>query len=194
MPVNAAPQPPQQAGPPIQQRPAPYPPQNQAIPPVRMSPPGPPPGPPAGYPAPMPPAKKKSSGLWIVVAGIILVIAAVGWYFLSGEEEPVKQSAPVATPPAKSAPADAQTIKPTDKQPFEPLPPQKPAETTKPPSATGPTPTTPVAPPEQTKPPTEVSPPSEPPAQPRQPAVRPQTPPNKPTTPTPPKREQGSLW
>ena len=191
MPVNVAPQ---QAVPPIPQSPAPYPPQNQAIPPVRMSPPSPPPGPPAGYPAPMPPAKKKSSGLWLVVAGIILVIAAAGWYFLSGDEEPVKKSTPVATPPAKSAPADAQTIKPTDKQPFEPLPPQKPAETVKPPATTGPTPTTPVAPPEQTKPPTEISPPAEPPAQPRQPAVRPQTPSNKPTTPAPPKREQGSLW
>ena len=195
MPVNAVPQAPQQAGPAIQQRPAPYPPQNQAIPPVRMTPPGPPPGPPAGYPAPMPPANKKSSGLWIVVAGIILVIAAAGWYFLSGDDEAVKKTAPATSPPAKTAPADAQTIKPTDKQPFEPLPTQKPAEATKPPATTGPTPTTQVAPTEQTKPPAEVSPPADPPAQPRQqPAVRPQTPSNKPTTPAPPKREQGSLW
>lgn len=167
---------------------------NQAFPPARTPPPGPPPGYPSPMP-PMPPAKKTSSASWLAVMGIILVIAVAGWYFLSGDDEPVKKTAPVAAPPAKSAPADAQTIKPTDKQPFEPLPTQKPAETTKPPATKGPEPAAPAKPTEQVKPPAEVAPPADPPTQPRQqPAVRPQSPPNKPTTPAPPKREQGSLW
>ena len=176
------------------QNPAQYTSPNQAFPPARTPPPGPPPG----YPAPMPqmpPAKKTSSASWLVVAGIILVVAAAGWYFLSVDDEAAKKTAPVATPPAKSVPADTQTIKPTDKQPFEPLPAQKPTDASKPPATTGPTPTSPATPTEQVKPPAEVSPPADPPAQPRQqPAVRPQSPSNKPTTPAPPKREQGSLW
>ncbi len=154
--------------------------------------------PPQHYPQQQPPpaGKKSSAGTWLAVAGILLVVAAAGWYFLSGTEEPAKKTAPIATPPAKSAPSDVQTIKPTDKQPFEPLPPQKPVEANKPPAAAGPTPSTPNTPSEQAKPPAEVTPPpAEPPAQPRQqPAVRQQPPANKPTTPAPPKREQGSLW
>ena len=154
--------------------------------------------PPHHYPQQQPPpaAKKSSAGTWLAVAGILLVVAAAGWYFLGGSEEPAKKTAPVASPPATSAPSDVQTIKPTDKQPFEPLPPQKPAEANKPPAAAGPTPSTPNTPSEQAKPPAEVTPPpAEAPAQPRQqPAVRQQPPANKPTTPAPPKREQGSLW
>ena len=154
--------------------------------------------PPQHYPQQQPPpaGKKSSAGTWLAVAGILLVVAAAGWYFLSGTEEPAKKTAPIATPPAKSAPSDVQTIKPTDKQPFEPLPTQKPVEANKPPAAAGPTPSTPNTPSEQAKPPAEVTPPpAEPPAQPRQqPAVRQQPPANKPTTPAPPKREQGSLW
>lgn len=154
--------------------------------------------PPQHYPQQQPPpaGKKSSAGTWLAVAGILLVVAAAGWYFLSGAEEPAKKTAPIATPPAKSAPSDVQTIKPTDKQPFEPLPPQKPVEANKPPAAAGPTPSTPNTPSEPAKPPAEVTPPpAEPPAQPRQqPAVRQQPPANKPTTPAPPKREQGSLW
>ena len=154
--------------------------------------------PPQHYPQQQPPpaGKKSSAGTWLAVAGILLVVAAAGWYFLSGTEEPAKKTAPIATPPAKSAPSDVQTIKPTDKQPFEPLPTQKPVEANKPPAAAGPTPSTPNTPSEPAKPPAEVTPPpAEPPAQPRQqPAVRQQPPANKPTTPAPPKREQGSLW
>ena len=154
--------------------------------------------PPHHYPQQQPPpaAKKSSAGTWLAVAGILLVVAAAGWYFLGGSEEPAKKTAPVASPPATSAPSDVQTIKPTDKQPFEPLPPQKPAEANKPPAAAVPTPSTPNTPSEQAKPPAEVTPPpAEAPAQPRQqPAVRQQPPANKPTTPAPPKREQGSLW
>ena len=154
--------------------------------------------PPQHYPQQQPPpaGKKSSAGTWLAVAGILLVVAAAGWYFLSGTEEPAKKTAPIATPPAKSAPSDVQTIKPTDKQPFEPLPPQKPAEANKPPAAAGPTPSSPSTPVEQAKPPAEVTPPpAEAPTQPRQqPAVRQQPPANKPTTPAPPKREQGSLW
>ena len=154
--------------------------------------------PPHHYPQQQPPpaAKKSSGGTWLAVAGILLVVAAAGWYFLSGSEGPAKKTAPVASPPATSAPSDVQTIKPTDKQPFEPLPPQKPAEANKPPAAAGPTPSSPSTPVEQAKPPAEVTPPpAEAPTQPRQqPAVRQQPPANKPTTPAPPKREQGSLW
>jgi serine/threonine protein kinase len=167
-----------------------------AVPP-RYAPQGPA-YPPQHYPQQQPPpaAKKSSAGTWVAVAGILLVVAVAGWYFLGGTEEPAKKTAPIATPPAKSAPSDVQTIKPTDKQPFEPLPPQKPVEANKPPAAAGPTPSTPNTPSEQAKPPAEVTPPpAEPPAQPRQqPAVRQQPPANKPTTPAPPKREQGSLW
>ena len=154
--------------------------------------------PPQHYPQQQPPpaGKKSSAGTWLAVAGILLVVAAAGWYFLSGSEGPAKKTAPVASPPATSAPSDVQTIKPTDKQPFEPLPPQKPAEANKPPAAAGPTPSSPSTPVEQAKPPAEVTPPpAEAPTQPRQqPAVRQQPPANKPTTPAPPKREQGSLW
>ena len=182
-PMVAARQPePKPAPPPVVSPPQHYTPQGPAYPPHFQQTP--------------PVAKKSSTGTWLAVAGVLLIVAAAGWYFLSGAEEPAKQSAPGATPPAKSAPSDAQTIKPTDKQPFEPLPPQKPVEANKPPSTTSPAPTNPSTPVEQAKPPAEVTPPpAEPPTQPRQqPAVRPQPPANKPTTPTPPKREQGSLW
>lgn len=199
LPVNAGPPVATPAPPPIVAArpadPAPVSPP-AAVPPQYASPT--PAYPPQHYPYQQtPPAVKKSSaGTWLAVAGILLVVAAAGWYFLGSTEEPAKKAAPVATPPAKSAPSDVQTIKPTDKQPFEPLPPQKPVEANKPPATAGPTPSTPNTPSEQAKPPAEVTPPpAEPPAQPRQqPAVRPQPPANKPTTPAPPKREQGSLW
>lgn len=144
----------------------------------------------------LPVVKKSSTGKWLAIAGILLVVAAAGWYLFAGVDESVKKDAPIATPPTKSVPSDVQTIKPTDKQPFEPLPPQKPVDTSKPPANNVPAPSNPVTPVEQTKPPAEITtPPEETPAQPRQqPAVRLQPPANKPTTPTPPKREQGSLW
>ena len=186
LPVNVAPAAAAPVAPPVAAvRPPHYAPPNQAYPPHH-------------YPQQQPPpaAKKSSGGTWLAVAGILLVVAAAGWYFLSGSEGPAKKTAPVASPPATSAPSDVQTIKPTDKQPFEPLPPQKPVEANKPPAAAGPTPSSPSTPVEQAKPPAEVTPPpAEAPTQPRQqPAVRQQPPANKPTTPAPPKREQGSLW
>ncbi len=143
---------------------------------------------PAGYlgyqPAGYSPAKKTGAGVWVAVAGIVLVVAVAGWYLFGGGGTVDKKEAPVATPPAKSAPIDVQTIKPTDKQPFEPLPVRKNPVT--PTEQARPTPEAPLSP--------EPAPTDQPAAPKKTPAVRPQPPATKPVTPAPPKREQGSLW
>ena len=189
MPASPAISPPIAAAPPP--APAPY------SPPVRVPTPVPYPAPHhPGYAPPAPVQSSKSgAGLWVAIAGIVLVVAAAGWYFLGGKPTEPKVP-PVAAPPVRTSQPDPQNIKPDDKQPFEPLPPAKtPVGPSQPPAATGPAPTGPGVKTEQAKPPAEDPPKAEPPSTPRQqPAVRPQPPASKPATPAPPKREQGSLW
>ena len=169
-------------------KPAPTPQPNVYSPPSPVpnraySPPPPPPVP-AGS------NHQSSSGIWLVLGGLILVLAVAGWYFFGGMGKD-KQASPAPAPKQTTAPASNAAPLPSE-QPAktQPTVPAQPITTDKPASAV------PAKPGEADKTPAEVSPaPSETPAAPRQqPAVRTQPPADKPATPAPPKRDKGSLW
>ena len=155
--------------------PSPYPASNPAYPPPPY--------------APIPSAAPKSSkGIWIAVAGIVLVVAITGWLFFGGADD-AKKSAPVAKPTQKNVSDETTTPRATEKPAQKtPVTPVQPATITDKPAAAAPT-----KPAESDK---EVSPtpPETQPSPRQQPAVRTQPPADKPTTPAPPKRDKGSLW
>lgn len=146
----------------------------------------PPPKGPYSQPPPPLPTGKTSSGLWIAVAGIILILAVAGWVFLGGTAGD-KKTSPAAAPSEKTAPAAGTVSPPAEKAP---LGSPQPVQTDKPAAVK------PIPPAEPPKPPVETSPPPQEttPAPRQQPAVRTQPPANKPATPAPPKRDKGSLW